>query len=78
MLEEASGTVGKKDAKQVLWRMEKAWLLTLLAVLGLRPEKLKLSNIKSASGLDAYIQRILQDKFERRIYFFGLKIKNEN
>src|SRR3989344_1792367 len=31
VLEEASGTVGKKDAKQVLWRMEKAWLLTLLA-----------------------------------------------
>ena len=78
VLEESSGTVGKKDARQVLWRMEKAWLLTFLAVLGLKPKKLNLNNIKSASGLDSYIKRILQDKFERQIYFFGLKIKNEN
>ena len=73
-----SGETGKKGARHILWRMEKAWLLTLLAVLGLKPEKLKLGGIKSATALDVYIQRMLQDKFERRIYFFGLKTGLEN
>lgn len=89
VLEEASGVVdesncaidcarGEMDARRTLWRMEKAWLLTLLAVLGLKPDKLELSSIKSPSGLDTHIKGILQDKFERSIYFFGLKMPYEH
>ncbi|MEX2144908.1 MAG: DNA repair protein RecO [Candidatus Spechtbacterales bacterium] len=73
VLEEASGAAKRRDPGKILWRMEKAWLLTLLAVMGLKPDKLKLNSISSASRLDIYIKKMLQDKFERPVNFFGLQ-----
>ncbi|MDX1607948.1 MAG: DNA repair protein RecO [Candidatus Spechtbacterales bacterium] len=76
VLEEARGALRENspdEAREYLWRREKQWLLSLLAILGLKPKNLNLDNVKNARQLDIYLQRVMQNKLERKIEFFGMK-----
>ncbi|MDX1535905.1 MAG: recombination protein O N-terminal domain-containing protein [Candidatus Spechtbacterales bacterium] len=59
--------------KATLWKSEKDWLMSLLDVLGLKPKEFTPEKAKTKKELDLYIQDLLQQAFERRIDFFGLK-----
>ena len=76
VLEDADKALALKDEserREYLWRKEKQWLLSLLTIMGLKPKDLGLDKVKNARQLDIYIQRLMQNKLERRIDFFGLK-----
>jgi DNA repair protein RecO len=61
-----------QDKRALLWHKEKMWLVQLLDVLGVRPSTLNIESVRSQPQLDAYLKRLLQQKFERPISFFGL------
>lgn len=57
--------------QEELWRAEKQWLVTLLDILGLRPQ-LDFSRVNNKKQFDYYILRLLESKFETPVTFFGL------
>lgn len=73
VFEDADRLAVVENSREELWRAEKEWLLSLLNILGFAPEKLNLKRVKNARQLDIYIQRLLQNKLEYPIEFFGLK-----
>ncbi|MDP4010281.1 MAG: DNA repair protein RecO [Candidatus Spechtbacteria bacterium] len=78
VLEESSDLAEKNAEREQFWKKEKEWLIYLLHILGLKPEKLELGNINDASGIDKYIHDLLTNKLERPIEFFGLRSSFKN
>lgn len=68
---------GYYDKNFALWRKEKIWLISLLKLLGLKSENFNFKNFSQPSQLDNYLQKILQNKFEQKVDFFGIKM-NKN
>jgi len=73
VLQDASSIADKDNSREELWRAEKEWLISLLNILGLAPQNLNLERVKNARQLDIYIRRLLQNKLEYSVEFFGLK-----
>lgn len=73
VLEDASGIAGKDNNREELWRAEKDWLMSLLNILGFASQSLNLERVKNAQQLDLYIRRLLQNRLEYSVEFFGLK-----
>lgn len=63
----------RENIAGALWRREKVWLFQLMTVLGFKPERLDLKNIKSPQEFDNYLKRVFENKFEQQIDFFGSK-----
>lgn len=81
VLEDAASAATKSredERREHLWRSEKDWLLSLLTILGLKPQKLDFGRVKNARQLDIYLQRLMQNKLERPVEFFGLKTSVSN
>ena len=58
--------------QKLLWQREKLWLVELMNILGFKPKTVNLDRIKNPRQLDYYLQRVLENKFEQPITFFGL------
>lgn len=67
----------QKNTAAVLWQREKVWLLNLLSALGLRPPFLEVRDIKNHKQLDYYLQKVLENKLEQPISFFGLRVNKQ-
>jgi DNA repair protein RecO len=63
----------QEDTQVLLWHKEKMWLLQLLEVFGMRPRALNVQSATNRKQLDAYLQQLLQHKFERPVSFLGLR-----
>ncbi|MEX0877411.1 MAG: DNA repair protein RecO [Candidatus Spechtbacterales bacterium] len=73
VLRDASSVAEKDSSREELWKAEKEWLISLLGILGLAPQNLNFERVKNARQLDIYIRRLLQNKLEYSVEFFGLK-----
>lgn len=65
------------DKNEALWRAEKQWLLSLIDILGLRPQ-FDFSRFENKKQFDYYLLHLLQNKFELPISFFGLRASHNN
>jgi len=62
------------EAKETLWAKEKMWLVSLMETLGVLPRMLHTEKAANKSQFDHYLQRVLEDKFNTPLSFFGLRM----